>query len=354
MKCVLLATVVVCTLVPSVSFAQVPPINGLVATCGPIRMANQAYQFGHYGLWLKYIVGTHRDLNSCPIEMAVEAHVPGAANSALTATGWMSAVATKEVMVPHAGRWEASGKHDVLFWLVGPLFYYAIPINVGHSSTPVDIVAREEEYFPAPDPAWQCEIEGGRWLGGECQPANSPLIVDTARDGYRLTSVENGVQFDLNADGVMEQVAWTKRDSDDAFLAMDRNGNGRIDNGAELFGNHTPVIPTDPTATTPNGFEALKFIETHPFGPSERNEIIDAHDAAYARLVLWRDTNHNGLSEPDELQPVSESGLAAIYTEYKNSKRVDRHGNEFRQRSKVRWSDGQYDHIFDIWLNWRK
>jgi hypothetical protein len=165
--------------------------------------------------------------------------------------------------------------------------------------------------------------------------------------------VENGVQFDLNADGVMEQVAWTRPDSDDAFLAMDRNGNGRIDSGAELFGNYTPVIPTDPTATTANGFEALKFLETAPFGLSERNEIIDANDTAYERLVLWRDINHNGLSEPDELQAVSESGLAAIYTEYKNSKRMDRHGNEFRQRSKVRWSDGQYDHIFDIWLNWR-
>ena len=69
--------------------------------------------------------------------------------------------------------------------------------------------------------------------------------------------------------------------------------------------------------------------------------------------MLWRDLNHNGLSEPDELQPVSESGLEAISTEYKYSRRVDKHGNEFRQRSRVLWNDGQYDHIYDIWLQWR-
>ena len=69
----------------------------------------------------------------------------------------------------------------------------------------------------------------------------SPIIVDTARDGYRLTSVANGVYFDVNADGTPERTAWTRRDSDDAFLAMDRNGNGRIDDGTELFGNYTPA-----------------------------------------------------------------------------------------------------------------
>ena len=77
--------------------------------------------------------------------------------------------------------------------------------------------------------------------------------------------------------------------------------------------------PTRPDITTPNGFEALKFVESAAYGASERNGVIDARDAAFSRLVLWRDLNHNGLSEPDELQPVTESGLEAISTDYKNS-----------------------------------
>ena len=58
----------------------------------------------------------------------------------------------------------------------------------------------------------------------------------------------------------MERVAWTKRDSEVAFLALDRNGNGRIDGGEELFGNHTPVI-RGTSQTSPNGFEALRFAQ---------------------------------------------------------------------------------------------
>ena len=68
------------------------------------------------------------------------------------------------------------------------------------------------------------------------------------------------------------------------------------------------------------------------------------------RLVLWRDLNHNGISEPDELQSLSEAGLEAIGTDYKNTKRVDKNGNEFRQRGRVLWKDGQDDHVFDVWL----
>ena len=81
-------------------------------------------------------------------------------------------------------------------------------------------------------------------------PRNSPLIVDMNHDGYRLTSVRDGVWFDLDADGTPEPVAWTAPDSDEAFLALDRNGNGFIDSGAELFGNHTPTTNTS-TRTSP-------------------------------------------------------------------------------------------------------
>ena len=44
------------------------------------------------------------------------------------------------------------------------------------------------------------------------------------------------------------------------------------------------------------------------------------------------------------------SGLIAIGTDYKNKKRVDRHGNEFRQKGHLLWSDGSQEPVFDVWL----
>src|SRR5687767_8024630 len=177
-------------------------------------------------------------------------------------------------------------------------------------------------------------------MGGNGPGSASPIIIDVDRNGYQLTSLDDGVFFDLDADGVAELVSWTRATSDEAFLAMDRNGNGRIDDGSELFGNNTPVYATGARITASNGFEALKFLENSTFGRSERNGVINASDAAFARLLLWTDRNHNGLSEPDELQPVTAIGLQTIATDYRLSRRHDQFGNEFRQRAKATWSDG--------------
>jgi hypothetical protein len=159
------------------------------------------------------------------------------------------------------------------------------------------------------------------------------------------------VWFDLDADGTPEPVAWTAPDSDEAFLALDRNGNGFIDSGAELFGNHTPTTNiSDSDVTAANGFEALRFAEGPSFGRSRRDGVIDARDAVFSRLVLWRDLNHNGISEPGELQPLCESDLVRIETDYRTSRRVDRFGNEFRQRAPGLWRDGRLRYLYDVWL----
>lgn len=71
-----------------------------------------------------------------------------------------------------------------------------------------------------------------------CQNA-SPIIIDTTGEGFHLTSVQRGVVFDIAGTGHPAQMAWTAATSGNAFLALDRNGNGKIDNGKELFGNFT-------------------------------------------------------------------------------------------------------------------
>jgi hypothetical protein len=173
---------------------------------------------------------------------------------------------------------------------------------------------------------------------------NCPIVISMDRGGYRFTSARRGVPFDLDASGAPEQVAWTVADSEVAFLALDRNGNGLIDSGAELFGNHTPVTPGT-SATTPNGFEALRFAQL-----GAADDVLTANDPVWSQLLLWTDRNHNGLSEPDEIQRLCESGIVAISLVYEESRRVDRFGNEFRQRGTIQWADGRTQVIYDVWL----
>jgi len=170
-----------------------------------------------------------------------------------------------------------------------------------------------------------CSCSGCDICGG------SPIVVDVNGDGIALTGPADGVDFDLNGNGTKDRLGWTRANSDDAWLALDRNENGNIDNGSELFGDFTP----QPAGPNKNGFLALAEFDKSANG-GNGDGVIDSKDSVFDRLRLWQDSNHNGVVDAGELHTLGSQTIKQLEFDFKESKRTDSFGNEFRYRAKVK------------------
>lgn len=184
---------------------------------------------------------------------------------------------------------------------------------------------------------------------GNCPAFNqSPILLNVRGAEIRLTAPE--VRFDARNNGATELMAWTQPDSETAFLVLDRNGNGLVDNGGELFGNNT-TLPNGYTAD--NGYLALGWYDKNGNG-GNGDGLIDNRDVIYGQLRLWFDGNHDGIAQPGELRTLSDMGVISICLHYALSRRIDRSGNEFRYRSTAEVSNRRGGtrtvDVYDVYL----
>jgi hypothetical protein len=154
--------------------------------------------------------------------------------------------------------------------------------------------------------------------------ACSPIVVDVGRDGIELGSAGVTVSFDVDNNGVPNHVQWVKPGGDEAFLTVDRNGNGIVDNGGELFGIGTPMVFDGTNA--PNGFVGLAQYDSIELGGND-DGYINRDDAIWSSLRLWQDLDADGVSTLNEMFTLERLGITSLETIPKFSKRSDAAGN---------------------------
>lgn len=162
-----------------------------------------------------------------------------------------------------------------------------------------------------------------------------PLVLDLNGDGVQFTSLIDGVNFDLNGDGMLNRMATLA--GGDAFLAWDRNGNGIIDNGKELFGDQHGAA---------HGFAELARYDQNGDG------FIDARDEIFNNLLLFIDLNRDGRSQRNELRTLMQAGIQSLSLQYMDTQSVSV-GGMISQVGAFTRTDGTQGLLADVWLKYR-
>lgn len=188
--------------------------------------------------------------------------------------------------------------------------------------TPDEIIEKMEEYVD------------------EQKETETPLVIALTGDGILTLPDDDNIHFDHNNDGVKESTGWI--DSNSAFLVFDKNRNGIIDNGNEMFGNNTTDILGD---YAKHGFDALYQYDNN------QDNIIDNNDLIWVSLNLWIDKNIDGITDVGEMINIEYSGIESINLNYKKNGSIDENGNKNLLTSSLIWKNGSHTEISDIVFN---
>ncbi len=188
-----------------------------------------------------------------------------------------------------------------------------------------------------------CEL---RPWGYDCPPC--PVALDLQGNGLKLSGPLPPVYFDLDADGVADHTSWTRVETHDGFLVLDRNANGKIDDGRELFGIATPLLLSN--GWPHHGYEVLAEFDDPTLGGND-DGVIDDRDRIFGHLQVWLDTNRDGVTQAGELHSLSALGIKAMSLAYYRNQQVDQWGNQFRWWSTIYFQDGSTSESADVFFN---
>lgn len=168
---------------------------------------------------------------------------------------------------------------------------------------------------------------------------HDPLTLDLDGDGIETlaSNGHKGALFDHSNDGIRTATGWINKD--DGLLVYDRNGDGVVNNGGELFGDNTLLKNSERAA---NGYQALAELDENSDGK------VDAADSAFAKLRVWRDLNQDGISQEGELLTLNEAKVKALNLANKNADRDLGNGNSLAEEGTYTDSDGNEKQMGDL------
>lgn len=176
----------------------------------------------------------------------------------------------------------------------------------------------------------QCNnTPGATWVASTCTCQTSPLVIVMSGDfDGAFTSPENGAPFIMLPSGGPALWAWPAVGKDRVgWIVRDRDGNGQIDSGSELYGGATPQ--STPAGQPRHGYTALKEEDTNGDGR------ITSDDVNFSHIAVWFDRNRDGITQNGEIVPLGRLGIVSLDTNYQTISQVDRFGNRFEFQSKA-------------------